>query len=281
MKFLDANGLALFTKKIFSKFISNIYGIDNKLTITKGDGTKSEINLNEVVRTDIIAENPPDDDNTNKIPSTSWVQKFTENNFLKKSGGNLSGNLNASGHDITAQNITANGYIYATAPDINDKNNKVPTTLWVKSYAPSKSGEGASGTWPINISGTADYAKKVNLINNREMIENGGADKYENEALIDNQANMIISSWNSIGFKTSADVSDQTIKLAIGTRTGNIETKGKVTAKGINSNSYIYTVAPDISADDNTVPTTHWVRTYINSLLSEKSIINKEGESNV
>lgn len=76
MKFLDANGLALFTKKIFNKFVSNVSGADNKITITKGDGTKNEINLNEVLKTDEIAENPPEDDNTLKIPSTSWVQSF-------------------------------------------------------------------------------------------------------------------------------------------------------------------------------------------------------------
>lgn len=83
MKFLDANGLALFTKKIFSKFVSNITGADNKITITKGDGTTNEINLNEVVKTDVIGEDPPDDDNSNKIASTRWVQKFVTTMVFK------------------------------------------------------------------------------------------------------------------------------------------------------------------------------------------------------
>lgn len=105
MKFLDANGLALFTKKIFSKFVSSVSGADNKITITKGDGTTTDINLNEVMKTDEIAENPPEDDNTLKIPSTSWTQEYCKNNFLPLSGGTLTGNLNASGHSITANDF--------------------------------------------------------------------------------------------------------------------------------------------------------------------------------
>lgn len=57
--------------------------------------------------------------------------------YLPLSGGTLTGNL------------TVNGYMYATAPDISESNNKVPTAFWVKAYAPSKTGEGASGNWDI------------------------------------------------------------------------------------------------------------------------------------
>nr|UWG22371.1 MAG: hypothetical protein [Bacteriophage sp.]UWG86708.1 MAG: hypothetical protein [Bacteriophage sp.]UWG91749.1 MAG: hypothetical protein [Bacteriophage sp.] len=132
MKFLDANGLALFTKKIFSKFVSNVSGADNKITITKGDGTTNEINLNEVLKNDEIAENPPEDDNTLKIPSTSWVQDFTENNFLKKSGDTLSGDLNASGHSITADKFKGN--LEGNAKNINYGYNAGSTPLPTDSF---------------------------------------------------------------------------------------------------------------------------------------------------
>lgn len=94
MKFLDANGLALFTKKIFSKFVSSVSGEDNKIIVTKGSGEKNENNLNEVLKLDEVSENPPDNDNTNKIPSTSWVQKFSLSNFVSsKRNGAINGSL--------------------------------------------------------------------------------------------------------------------------------------------------------------------------------------------
>lgn len=234
---------------------------------------------------------------------TNFVDNKTKEKYLPLAGGTLTGNL------------TVNGYMYATAPDISESNNKVPTAFWVKAYAPSKTGEGASGNWGINITGNAntstkttqdsqgqqinttyikgitasnatltitkgsgttysvtidnvassDSAKKVNLNNaNREIIQ-AGSDKYENEAIIDNTANTVISSWNSIGFKTSADVSDKSIKLAIGTRTGNVETKGNIKAQNITANGYMYTTSPDISSNDTIVPTTLWVRALLNN----------------
>lgn len=115
MKFLDANGLALFTKRIFSKFVSNITGADNKITITKGDGTTNEINLNEVVKTDVIGEDPPDDDNSNKIPSTKWVQKFVATMVFKlisKLAGTEETGVSSSGSFLGVNWLIAqNGYI--------------------------------------------------------------------------------------------------------------------------------------------------------------------------
>ena len=115
MKFLDANGLALFTKRIFSKFVSNITGADNKITITKGDGTTTEINLNEVVKTDVIGEDPPDDDNSNKIPSTRWVQKFVATMVFKlisKLAGTEETGVSSSGSFLGVNWLIAqNGYI--------------------------------------------------------------------------------------------------------------------------------------------------------------------------
>ena len=115
MKFLDANGLALFTKKIFSKFVSNITGADNKITITKGDGTTNEINLNEVVKTDVIGEDPPDDDNSNKIASTRWVQKFVTTivfKLISKLAGTEETGVSSSGSFLGVNWLIAqNGYI--------------------------------------------------------------------------------------------------------------------------------------------------------------------------
>lgn len=50
----------------------------------------------------------------------------------------------------------------------SDSSNKIVTSAWVKAYAPSKTGTGASGTWGINISGNANtstnsaYAGNIN-----------------------------------------------------------------------------------------------------------------------
>lgn len=116
MKFLDANGLALFTKKIFNKFISDISGVDNKLTITKGDGTTTNINLNEVIKNDIIAENPPEDDNTLKIASTSWVQSFVAVMVFKliaKLAETSETGVGSSGNFLGVNWLIAkNGYLY-------------------------------------------------------------------------------------------------------------------------------------------------------------------------
>lgn len=116
MKFLDANGLALFTKKIFNKFVSNVSGADNKITITKGDGTTIDINLNEVIKTDVIGENPPDDDNTLKIASTSWVQTFVTTMVFKlisKLAETEETSVSSSGSFLGANWLIAqNGYIY-------------------------------------------------------------------------------------------------------------------------------------------------------------------------
>lgn len=273
----------------------------------------------------MYATAPDISESNNKVPTAFWVKAYAPS----KTGEGASGNWDIIANKAIADKNglpidtgylkltggTVSGYVQVQAPSIEDNSNNVPTTLWVRTYAPSKTGSGASGNWGINITGNAntstkttqdsqgqqinttyikgitasnatltitkgsgttysvtidnvassDSAKKVNLNNaNREIIQ-AGSDKYENEAIIDNTANTVISSWNSIGFKTSADVSDKSIKLAIGTRTGNVETKGNIKAQSITAKGYMYTTSPDISSNDTIVPTTLWVRALLNS----------------
>lgn len=155
MKFLDANGLALFTKKIFSKFISNISGADNKITVTKGDGTKTEINLNEVIKTDIIAENPPENDDTLKIPSTSWTQEYCKKNYLK-----IDGTANKAIADKNNLVINEN-YLKLTGGNLTGDLNTTANIV------PQNNGEGSLGAankhWSAGyidrVHGTVDMAK--------------------------------------------------------------------------------------------------------------------------
>ena len=115
MKFLDANGLARFTQKLFSKFISGVTGENNVITVTKGDGTKNTIDLNAVQKTDTLSKDPPDDDNSQKIATTSWVQKLVAVMVFKliaKLAGTTETGVSSSGSFLGVHWLIAqNGYI--------------------------------------------------------------------------------------------------------------------------------------------------------------------------
>lgn len=70
------------------------------------------------------------------------------------------GGITVSGNTITVTNETGTQIQYTidtvnTPPAQSDSSNKIVTSAWVKAYAPSRTGGGASGTWDINISGSA------------------------------------------------------------------------------------------------------------------------------
>lgn len=87
------------------------------------------------------------------------------------------GGITVSGNTITVTNETGTQIRYTidtitNPPSQSDSSNKIVTSAWVKAYAPSKTGSGASGTWNITATkATQDsdgnainttYVKKVN-----------------------------------------------------------------------------------------------------------------------
>ena len=64
------------------------------------------------------------------------------------------GGITVSGNTITVTNETGTQIRYTidiitNPPSQSDSSNKIVTSAWVKAYAPSKTGSGASGTWNI------------------------------------------------------------------------------------------------------------------------------------
>lgn len=80
------------------------------------------------------------------------------------------GGITVSGNTITVTNETGIQIKYtidtiANPPLQSDSSNKIVTSAWVKAYAPSKTGIGASGTWNININGNATNDSQGQTIN--------------------------------------------------------------------------------------------------------------------
>lgn len=76
------------------------------------------------------------------------------------------GGITVSGNTITVTNETGTQIQYTidtitNPPSQSDSSNKIVTSAWVKAYAPSKTGTGASGTW--NITANKAIADKNGL----------------------------------------------------------------------------------------------------------------------
>lgn len=88
--------------------IKNITGNNNILTVTNGDNTSDTITINALQNT------PTTNDNSNKIPTTSWVQTWVKN-FVNALDDNLQVQWSGSTFTVPALGITGlmaqNGYI--------------------------------------------------------------------------------------------------------------------------------------------------------------------------
>lgn len=76
------------------------------------------------------------------------------------------GGITVSGNTITVTNGTGTQIQYTidtitNPPPQSDSSNKIVTSAWVKTYAPSKTGVGASGTWSININGNSNTSNSA------------------------------------------------------------------------------------------------------------------------
>jgi hypothetical protein len=89
--------------------VSDVVVEDNKITVTKGVGGSTEYTVNNV---------------ENAVKATQDSQGKTINTtYLKLSGGTLTGDLNVSGHNITAKKITGNIQGVSTSSEPFPQNN--------------------------------------------------------------------------------------------------------------------------------------------------------------
>ena len=88
--------------------IKNITGSNNILTVTNGNNTSDTITINA------LQNAPGTNDNSNKIPTTAWVQTWVKN-FINSLDDNLSVQWSGSTFTVPALGITGlmaqNGYI--------------------------------------------------------------------------------------------------------------------------------------------------------------------------
>jgi hypothetical protein len=101
---------------------------------------------------------------TNGANTSAGVQSLSNTNYwqplIPVGGITVSGNTITVTNEIGTQ-IQYTIDIITNPPSQSDSSNKIVTSAWVKAYAPSKTGVGASGTWNININGNASTATKA------------------------------------------------------------------------------------------------------------------------
>lgn len=153
---------------IRSTYISNITINNDIMTITKGSGATSTLNIKDKLYSGDRITTKDDLDNfieTNvfKFGHINVIEGY--NGLEKNDGIILSGSWKSSanyGHQIF---IDDNGYAlrhrYRNNGNWSDWTSILDSTNY-NSYAPTKAGGGAYGTWDINILGNAASANKLN-----------------------------------------------------------------------------------------------------------------------
>lgn len=153
---------------IRSTYISNITLDDSIMTITKGSGATSTLSIKDKLYSgdEITTKDGLDDFIETNVFKFGHIGSIEGYNGLEKNDGII---LSSSwkttpnyGHQIF---IDDNGYAlrhrYRTNKVWSDWVSILDSTNY-NSYAPTKTGGGASGTWGINISGNAASANKLN-----------------------------------------------------------------------------------------------------------------------
>ena len=153
---------------IRSTYISNITLDDSIMTITKGSGATSTLSIKDKLYSgdEITTKDDLDDFIETNVFKFGHIGPIEGYNGLEKNDGII---LSSSwkttpnyGHQIF---IDDSGYAlrhrYRTNKVWSDWASILDSTNY-NSYAPTKTGGGASGTWGINISGNAASANKLN-----------------------------------------------------------------------------------------------------------------------
>lgn len=152
---------------IRSTYISNITLDNSIMTITKGSGATSTLNIKDKLYSSAVMATKEGLDkfieaNVFKFGHINAIEGY--NGLEKNDGIILSGSWRSStnyGHQIY---IDDSGYAlrhrYRSSGNWSDWASILDSTNY-NSYAPTKSGDGASGTWGINISGNAATATKL------------------------------------------------------------------------------------------------------------------------
>lgn len=153
---------------IRSTYISNITLDDSIMTITKGSGATSTLSIKDKLYSgdEITTKDDLDDFIETNVFKFGHIGPIEGYNGLEKNDGII---LSSSwkttsnyGHQIFIDN---SGYAlrhrYRNNGNWSDWASILDSTNY-NSYAPTKTGGGASGTWGINISGNAASANKLN-----------------------------------------------------------------------------------------------------------------------
>lgn len=144
----------------FNEFVKGVTGSNATLTITKGNGTTSLVTVNNVANA-TNATNATQDSAGQQINST-YIKglSISGKTITYTKGNNATGTITTQDTVYTHPNsgVTAGTYRSVTVDaqgHVTGGSN--PTTLagYGITDAPTKIGEGASGTWRINISGDA------------------------------------------------------------------------------------------------------------------------------
>lgn len=153
---------------IKNTYISNITLNDSIMTITKGSGATSTLSIKDKLYSSAVMATKEALDkfieaNVFKFGHINAIEGY--NGLEKNDGIILSGSWNSStnyGHQIY---IDDSGYAlrhrYRNSGNWSDWASILDSTNY-NSYAPTKTGGGASGTWGISISGNAASANKLN-----------------------------------------------------------------------------------------------------------------------
>ena len=152
---------------IRSTYISNITLDDSIMTITKGSGATSTLSIKDKLYSGdkITTKDDLDDFIETNVFKFGHIGPIEGYNGLEKIDGIIlssSWKTTNYGHQIF---IDDNGYAlrhrYRNNGNWSDWASILDSTNY-NSYAPTKTGGGASGTWGINISGNAASANKLN-----------------------------------------------------------------------------------------------------------------------
>lgn len=177
------------------------------------------------------------------------------------------GGITVSGNTITVTNETGTQIQYTidtitNPPSQSDSSNKIVTSAWVKAYAPSKTGSGASGTW--NITANKAIADKNGLQIDTNYLKNTGGSVIGNY--------YTTSDDSVVRIKTDGDNTSAGVGIAVGQGSVSIidyneGTVSRYPLQYSQDSKYVTTITPSTSDNSTKIATTNFVNNYAPSKI--------------
>ena len=106
--------------------------------------------------------------NTTQLATTAFVQTAVAGGTagLGTMASQNASDVNITGGSIAGVTASLTGTPTAPTASTSTNNTQIATTAFVNTYAPAKDGTGATGSWPISISGSAAAATTADHITN-------------------------------------------------------------------------------------------------------------------